>query len=358
MARTLRLKFQSYAFREGRVPLTVLAEKLHALQNLVFHAAATVTEDGLGRSGPWANRYRDIAELAFVTSHHSDLVIEAELPEPRDGFLPGAEDDRGAKALALVFDAGRAATAGGGLASVIRSRDDRLRLLRAFELLCPAAQEGYRIELANGGGPADSLLLSAETRQTLNRQAARERTMAYGGEEEETIVGQLTKIHVHTRPQLIAVRAEHQEIRCYFDDTMLDQISNLVPGSFVEVTGWPVTDTSGRKQIDSITDVDPVSMEPLRFARIEHEGKRYVLREPLLVEVEYSDSVWVYRNDSINLWGYAKRRADALKHLAATFDYLFREIAQEEDESLDGKALALKQRLLALVETEEEARGG
>lgn len=358
MARTLRLQFQSDGFRHGQVPLTILAEKLRALQNLIFHATATVTQDRLGRSGLWANRYRDVAELAFVASHHSDLVIEAELPElPYPRSLLAADVDRGERAVELVFAAGRAAIADGDLAALIRDREDRLRLLRAFELLCPAVAEGYQIELSNGAGPAGGLVFSADTRQKLSHRAAREQARAQG-DEEETIVGQLTKIHVHTAPQLIALRVGHQEIQCYFDESMLDQVSNLVPGSLVEVTGWPVTDATGRKQINAITDVDTVSTEPLRLMRFEHEGTRYLLKEPLLVFVEYAEGVWVYRNEVINLWGYAKRRADALKGLGAAFDYLFREIALEDDAVLDGKALLLKQRLLALVGAEAEGTKG
>ena len=170
--------------------------------------------------------------------------------------------------------------------------------------------------------------------------------------EEEIIVGMLTKVHVHTAPQLIAVRIGQQEdTLCYFGDPMRDMISNLLPGSIVEVTGLPVRDLEGRLlRFDAISDVDTVSMEPLRLARFEHEGVLYKLKEPLMVSVEYLDGVWIYHNESINLWGYARRRVDAIRDLHATFDYLWHEFAEEDDSVLDEKALGIKHRLLDMVE--------
>jgi hypothetical protein len=90
-------------------------------------------------------------------------------------------------------------------------------------------------------------------------------------------------------------------------------------------------------------------MEPLRISRFEYAGRRYQLGTPLAVAVAYSDGLWVYSSESINLWAYADRREDALRELQENFDYLYREIAEEADESLDEVAIALKERLLALV---------
>jgi len=55
--RKVTLTFGGEGFADGRVPLTLLAEKLKALQSLLFHAAATVEHDPAGRRGQWANRY-------------------------------------------------------------------------------------------------------------------------------------------------------------------------------------------------------------------------------------------------------------------------------------------------------------
>lgn len=358
MQRTIRLRFGGAAFASGNVPLTTVASKLQALQNIVFHATATVAQDRLARRGLWMNRFRDVAELVFVDSHHSQLEIEAALPAaPHVLFQDARREGLGDSALRLVFDFGAAATRGDDLQPLVASREERLFLLKALEAMCPATAEDYQVELFSGARDGAMLDFSADTRQRLRTLVRRERAWVYGAEE-EIIVGNLTKIHVDTAPELIAVRIGRQaEIPCYFDDSIREQVMNLVAGSVVEVTGWPVMDADGRlKQIDSITDVDTVSMEPLRIMRFEHAGRQYRLKAPLTVLVEHSEGTWIYHNEEINLWGYARRRADAIRELHETFDYLWQSFAEEDDDVLDEKAQLLKRKLLAMVVRDKRGR--
>ena len=139
---------------------------------------------------------------------------------------------------------------------------------------------------------------------------------------------------------------------------MRDQVANLLAGSIVEVTGRATLDDRGEvRKLSEVIDVDTVSMEPLRIGRFEYAGRRYPLTTPVTVMVGYSDGLWVYSNDSLNLWGYADRREDALRDLNESFAYMYREIAEEADSSLDAVAQKLKQKLLELVVQPEGTRG-
>lgn len=101
----------------------------------------------------------------------------------------------------------------------------------------------------------------------------------------------------------------------------------------------------------AVATVETAGLEPLRMTQLDDHGSRFKLREPLVVNVEYADGLWVYSHPALNLWGSAPRREDALGDLAANFHYLWDEFAQEDDDALDAKAQAIKQRLLAIVET-------
>jgi hypothetical protein len=341
----LNLGFVGEGFARG-VPVTTVADKLNALQNLLFHAAATVARDRMGRSGMWSNRYRDAVELGFSAAHHSDLVIEAALPS-----VSAVAGELGEKAVDLVFAAGAMTADAGDLRDLVGDREERLFLLRAFEALCPAPAEGYRIELTNCRPERGKLVFSVETRERIKERIVRERTPIYSAEE-TTVVGVLIRIEV-VSPQRISllVTGESREVHCYFGDGMRDQISNLLAGSIVEVTGLPVYDAEEHLlRIDTITDVETVSMESVRLTRFEHEGRLYRLIQPIVVDVEYSEGVWIYHNELFSLWGYARRRADAVKELHEAFDYLWREIAMEDDDALDEKARALKALLLSRVD--------
>lgn len=112
--------------------------------------------------------------------------------------------------------------------------------------------------------------------------------------------------------------------------------------------GSEVVLTNGDTPIASLA---PVNLEPLRIARFEHAGVVYRLKLPVLIDVQYHDDHWVYHSPEINLWGNGETREGAWLDLNENFAYLWREIGQENDSLLDSKAIAVKRRLLELVET-------
>jgi hypothetical protein len=344
----LKLAFSGEGFRDGAVPITVVAAKLQALQNLVFHAAAAVKRDSTNRRGLWFNKYRSVAELTFSSAHHSDLVVEAELaPDPvlADAFSVGKQ------AVDLVFQFGAAVEAGDS-SGVDISRDDRNYLLRALEGLMPNTTDQYEVVLENCNAQSHpKLTFTPESRVRARRLAAGPTVTPI---EEATLVGELIKIHVDSGEDKITVRSGSREIDCFYPDSFRDQVANLLAGSIVEVTGRVTLDDRGEvRKLSEVIDVDTVSMEPLRISRFEYAGRRYQLTTPVSVAVAYNDGLWVYSNESLNLWGYADRREDALRDLHESFDYIYREIAEEGDESLDDVAKKLKQKLRDLVATQD-----
>ena len=342
----LKLTFVGEGFRAGAVPLTVLAAKLQALQQAVFHAAAAVTGHQGERRGPWSNRYRSSAELTFASAHHSDLVIEAELiPNPvlRDDFNVGLE------AVDALFDVA-VALEGGGLRDVKLPRSDRDYLIRALEGLMPNVGDQYQVKLENcrpDRHPA--VTFSNVTRlKTKGYLLAVEQDF---GAEEATLVGELIKIHLGAGEDKITIRSKQRDIDCFYGDALRDQVANLIAGSIVEVSGFA---TLGEAQqvvkVHQMVTVESVSLEPLRIARFEYAGQRFVLSSPVAVNVEYtSDGLWVYHHAELNLWGYAARREDALNELHQNFAYQYEQIAEESLGNLDAVAAGLRERLLALV---------
>jgi len=350
----LKLEFSGDAFVAGRVPLSVVADKLQALQKLLYHAAAAIEGDSTARRGQWFNKYRDTAELSFASSHHSDLVIEAELaPNP----VLGEAFDTGRQAVDLVFDFG------GALLSDARSdqpqavelsqrlsKDDRRYLLRAFEGLMPNTTDQYVVSLQNCNAETHpQLRLTPYSRQLVRRLAM---PIVTTSRSEETLVGELIKIHIDAGDDKITLRYGSREVDCFYPDALRDQVANLMAGSMVEVVGYATLNAEDQVvKLTDVIDIDTVSLDPLRVSRFEHGGVRYALIQPVTLQVDYKDGFWVYSNESLNLWGYAERREDALHDLHESFDYLYRQIALEADENLDGVAQRLKADLLALVPT-------
>src|SRR6185437_14931824 len=206
----LKLTFVGEGFRDGAVPITVVAAKLQALQNLMFHAAAAVKRDRTNRRGLWFNKYRPIAELTFSSAHHSDLIVEAELaPDPvlSEAFSIGK------LAVELIFDFG-AAVESGASDNVNVTRDDRAYLLRALEGLTPNYTDQYQVVLENSNpGTHPKLTFTPQSRIRLRRLAA---GSAEPPVEEATLVGELIKIHVDSGEDKITIRSGSREIDCFY----------------------------------------------------------------------------------------------------------------------------------------------
>lgn len=354
--RKLRLTFRGEGFPHGEVPISVLASKLLALQHLLFHAAAAVAQESTTRRGLWYNKYREAVELSFRTAHHSDLVIEVETPTPGPTLLP--ERDVALESIDLIFQVGQQIRSHAQKDQPTHLRPgDRNYLLRAFDSLAPGPLDEYSVELENWFPDRHPpLVLSSETRKIIRKLIEHE-TIPQTAEQMTTIVGELVKIHFGTGPELIAVRQRGVEIDCFYSESLRDEVANLLAGSYVEVTGLATVDQEGRiRKLDTVTAVETVSMEPLRLVRFESSGIRHELQTPVQVQVEYSDGLWVYRNEALNLWGCGERREDALNDLHANFVYLWQEIAEEEDSVLDSKALSLKHRLLDLQSNPQSTR--
>ncbi len=341
----LKLFFIGESFRNGAVPLTVVASKLTGLQQAMFHAAAAVSGYSGGRRGTWSNRFRSSSELTFATSHHSDLVIEAELTV--DQVLHPSLDT-GEKAVDLLFDVANAIQTDAA-PTINLSPHDREFLVRALEVLMPNAGDQYAIKLENcRPSRHPPITFTSEMRQRL-------RIYSLPGDqspdvEEATLVGELIKIHIDAGDDKITIRSRQRDIDCFYGDALRDQIANLIAGSSVEVTGFATLNDRGDvAKIHQITNVEQVSMEPLRFGRFEHDGRVFILASPIIVTVEYTDGLWIYHHPDLNLWGYASRREDALRDLNETFAYVYRDIVEEKEENLDAVACELRGRLLQLV---------
>lgn len=341
----LKLSFIGESFAQGAVPLTIVASKLMALQQAMFHAAAAAAGYTGGRRGAWFNRFRPSTELTFAASHHSDLTIEAELAV--DPVLHPSLDTS-ERAVDMLFDVADAIQKD-TVASVNLSPYHRDYLVRALEALMPNAGDQYTVTLENcrpSQHPQINFL--PEMRQRLKGY------LSSGDQasdmEEVTLVGELIKIHVDAGDDKITVRSRQRDIDCFYGDALRDQIANLIAGSSIEVTGLATLNDRGDiAKIREITNVEHVSMEPLRIGRFEHGGSVFPLTSPIMVTVEYTDDLWVYHHPELNLWGYADRREDALRNLNEAFAYMYHDIAEENVENLDAKARELHTRLRQLV---------
>lgn len=348
-ANLLSLTFDEGALAGGEVPIAVLAQKLQALQNLLYHAAASVEGHDGARLGHWSNRYRKIAEVVFKQTRPGSLIVETALPEADVLF----EQQR--RAVDLAFAAAEAA-ADGNFDRMPREygKDERIYLLRAAEDLCPFTLDDYAVVLSNGRAGHAPVRLTNATRRAVREMVVREQAPRMTIEAERVVVGQLVQLNVDSDDRKILIRVPTPGggvlVPCFYPTSLRDQVANLVGGSLVEVRGSATLTPS--QQLQSISDVYSVEMvdtDPIQLASLVFGGTRYTFSPRASFDVEYVEGLWVYSSDLLNVSGFAASREAALTEVAESLDYAWNEIAQANDAELEDKALELKRRLLAQV---------
>ena len=117
----------------------------------------------------------------------------------------------------------------------------------------------------------------------------------------------------------------------------------------------PMHADKGVEQIDRLIDVEMLSMEPLRISEFECAHRRYVLREPLVFDVEFCDNMWIYKNTSLKFITYVKNREDAIREISEDFHNLWSEIVEEDKNQLSADALKLRNHLVDMTTLEEKS---
>ncbi len=92
---------------------------------------------------------------------------------------------------------------------------------------------------------------------------------------------------------------------------------------------------------------------PLYWQRVIYGDRRFRLRQPIQVRVDFHDNLWIHEHEPLGILAYAPTRAECLEMFRMDFAAAWDAVAKEEDRNLTEDARALKRKLLDLVEAEE-----
>ena len=129
--------------------------------------------------------------------------------------------------------------------------------MRAFDGLLPDDQDNYQIELTNNiRSKHPQLYFTPGIEKRVRQFLVRDTVPSSREPEQKLLVGELIKIHVDVGPAKIAIRQKGRDIDCFYPDAMRDQVTNLMAGSTVEVTGDATLDSRGNVLwLDRLYDV-------------------------------------------------------------------------------------------------------
>jgi hypothetical protein len=187
------------------------------------------------------------------------------------------------------------------------------------------------------------------------RALTREETEEYPEQSVQTIAGKLYRIEVATGQRHLGVISSNRFITCYYSQEYEDVVSDLIPGSLVEVEGLATLNDRGDvDRIEDILDVRQVQLTPLYWSRVIYNNRSFILTKPMQLLVNFLDGIWVHEHQQLGIIAYGKSRAESLNAFRMEFAALWDDYALEEDGLLSDDAKALKKAMSNLVKDIEE----
>ncbi len=169
-----------------------------------------------------------------------------------------------------------------------------------------------------------------------------------------TLTGLLYKIEVSTGERQLGLIVDNRKIRCFYTPDYEDAVRELVPGSLVEVEGRASLSASGRlERIEEILDARSVQLIPLYWRRVVYGNRLFRLRQPIEIQVDFREGLWIHEFEPLNLLAFAHTRSESLGAFRLQFVVSWDQLAQEDDSLLTRDAQAAKGRFRDLVEAEE-----
>lgn len=348
--RRVRLKIVGPAVEDGRVPLMLLADKLRFLQKSLYNIGLALRKGG--KRGKWENAVQRSCQLQFVEAIQGSLEVVTELP-PSEA-LPLKEFDLGLNAINTF---GRVLQAvhvkqHSEIVDLFPDIGARARTAKSIIPILPEEGEDYQVQMRLGKN-GDWWTLEASNRQFLNEVSVEE-PERIDEESIQTVVGRLFLIEVDPGTEQIGVIVNNRQIECHYPEALAETIRQLVPSSLVEVTGLVTLDSGGNLQrISEIVDVKEIEVRPIMMRRVIADNRRYNLRSPISVQVEFRRGLWIHEFEPLGILAYATTRQESLNDFRRDFAFLWKELAQADDSELTSDAIEVKELFHELVVSDE-----
>ena len=349
--RVVTLKLDGDIAKGGRVPIELLAEKLKALQEMVFAAAQVVRPvlpKGKKRNETAQAKLnaRDACLLVFKDLRKNCLTLEAELP-PTDALFQDVDwglqsvDCAGAFLWAIQEkDEAR-------LATLVPEPSRRLNLVKKAEHLMPRSSNltvslSTPHQFVDMGARVEAYIRHLEQVFSAERKA-----------DIRTVTGEVFRSDsaagVHGQ---IGITVKGHHLLCDLSEATKAQICDYSPGVMVEVTGKALLTKKGKvRRILEAQHLRALGMEPLPWTRVTYGERDFHLRQPLMVKVHFDEEGWTYKSEDLGIFGYGRTRKDAAASFQEDFAACWDNIALAPDEALSGEALELKRKMLAAVKS-------
>ncbi|MCD4784524.1 MAG: hypothetical protein K8T10_11945 [Candidatus Eremiobacteraeota bacterium] len=351
--RIITMTITGPAAEGGHIPLSILGEKISALQESLYGAANALEGSKGSPVGKWNKSILSSCTLTLKEFEIGSLKVKSEIPTPQQMDL-SPELDLGLQALDGFRQASKAVEKGDALAiqQLMPYPATRGRFLKKIKSLCPEEGEQYNIALGNGKGEMHSIL-KVRSREFIKNSVFTDSPVKTP--RKVKIRGELIEIRIKDERRHIALETSRGEIACNYLPDMEAYISSIPTGSLIEVECMAVIDEKGDvNRAENILDVDIINIPPLFLKKFVFENKRYLLKEEVVGSIENESGLWVYKIPRYNLHSYSRDRKEAFLQLNEEFAFQYDDLYNEIDENLTLDAIELRERMKRDIEKVEE----
>ena len=95
--------------------------------------------------------------------------------------------------------------------------------------------------------------------------------------------------------------------------------------------------------------IQPIKEHELEVDAVKYRDKKLRFSRPITIKSRLENDIWILENEDIGIISYGEDFTIAWESFSEDFIYLWNEIAKEDNDKLDAKALELKMYLTGLV---------
>lgn len=348
--RVVSLKIDGDIAKGGHVPIQLLAQKLNALQEVLFGTASAV------RPTIPKRKRKDISEqlpdkkksceLRFKDSRINCLVIETELaPAPRALFPE--QVDLGSDALELAGEGFLALSRGDAqwLERLFPDPRKRIQFIHRTKPLTPNGDYSIQIDT-----PSQSVALDHEVRLYIEMLESQFTPKLL--KTTRLVTGTVVAIEGDQKSAHVVLQINNRRVACFYSKPEIAATvrDDVTIGTLVEVLGEAtLTKRQLIKKINPSDELRVVRPQPVHWSRVAHDDRAFLLKEPLEIEVRFDGESWVFEAAHLGVIGYGDHRQAAADDFRTDFLAMYDRIATAADARLTSEALKIKKGFLALV---------
>jgi len=332
---------------DAPIPALLVAEKFQSLQNLLYVIGDFLEGNPYRISGDFPGPVKDKYTLVVKNLEIGSVGATLGISDTQQGLFP-LFPMSGETAIGLASDIVHIGQNDDDISAKVAEKipDEQraLRVIQVVDNLWPDVRSPYSVRI--GLGSPRSFLLNP-LRKPVIQLALHKIPEAT----EKTVVGRLIQIRVDKKHEC-RIDTPSGEVTCRYTPEMEKSMKNFV-GNVVSIFGR--MNENSKLEISSEKAIEQLSHLPL--SEIAFKNSRILLKQPLILEVQFDHDEYILSHDDLPLLVSAPSLRQGIREIEEEFTSLWDEYVEVDPDTLTKDAVELRSKLIALITQDGDAVG-